>query len=188
MKIFMNIYFVTGNDGKFSEIKQYVPNIQKLDYNGLSEIQNLDINEIIKHKLQTASNYVNDEKAILIVEDTGLYLKALNGFPGPFIKFMLGSINKDGIYKICERFNEFNAYAITAFGVFNSGSKDIKYFRGKVNGIISESRGKNGFGWDSIFIPEGSDKTFGEMESIKEKNKYSMRYIALKELINGLTI
>ena len=63
------------------------------------------------------------------------------------------------------------------------GFKDengVRYFKGAVKGTIVSPRGE-GFGWDSIFEPEGSDKTFGEM-SLEEKQRYSMRAVALAEL------
>ncbi len=181
----LKTYFITSNKNKFIEIAEYIPVIEQLAVKDLPEIQSLNINEIIKHKLLAAVNYVKEKDSIFIVEDTGLYLNALNGFPGPLIKFMLGSINNEGIFKICQTFNEFNAYSISAFGVLNSKTNIISFFQGRVKGLVSKPKGKYGFGWDPVFIPKGSDKTFAEMKTIEEKNKYSMRYIALQKMIVG---
>lgn len=182
----MDIYFLTGNQGKFNEVSSLIPQIKMLNIPDLPEIQSLDIEEIIKAKLFFATEKTQNIEGFLIVEDTGLYLNALNNFPGPLIKFMLSSVGVDGIYKICKSFNAFDAFATTTFGVLNTLSREYSFFSASVKGKISSPLGNHGFGWDSIFIPEGSTKTFAEMKTIEEKNNYSMRYKALSKLISYL--
>ncbi|MBU3925306.1 non-canonical purine NTP pyrophosphatase, partial [Patescibacteria group bacterium] len=74
------------------------------------------------------------------------------------------------------------AFAKTAVGFYDG--KDCHIFIGKVQGIIpNEIRGKGGFDWDPIFIPDNHAKSFAEMTS-KEKNSVSMRKLALLHLKN----
>ncbi len=183
----MKSYFVTGNEGKYKEISTYISNLEMLNIQDIPEIQSLDINEIIRAKLNAAKVELNDPKCFIIVEDTGLYLKALNGFPGPLIKFLLKSVGNDGIFNICEKLNNYKAEAISSFGLYDSKTNNISFFSAKIDGVITYPKGNYGFGWDPIFIPEGSDKTFAEMETIEEKNNFSMRFKALKKLLERLT-
>lgn len=157
------------------------------DIQAIPEIQSLDINEIIKSKLNESKKVINDPNCFIIVEDTGLYLNALNGFPGPLIKFLLKSVGNEGIFHICEKLNNYKAEAITSFGLYDSNTNDISFFSANIDGLITSPKGNFGFGWDQIFIPNGSDKTFAEMEAIEEKNIFSMRFKALKKLLERLT-
>ncbi len=184
----MKLYFVTGNTGKYKEIAEYIPNLKMSNFKDIPEIQSLDINEIIKFKLSMAKDKSNYSNCNLIVEDTGLYLKALNGFPGPLVKFMLESIGNDGIFNICNKLNNYEAEATTCFGLYNSNKNEISFFSATIEGVITSPRGNFGFGWDQIFIPEGSGITFAEMEAVEEKNKFSMRTIALKKICNYLNL
>ena len=82
--------------------------------------------------------------------------------------------------KMLQAFDDRSAIAVSCFAIFDG--KDIKIARGEVKGIIAtEMRGSHGFGWDVIFIPEGYDKTYAEMQS-EEKNAISHRKNALEKL------
>jgi len=182
----MKTYFITGNQGKYKEITDYVLDLIKLDIEDIHEIQSLDINMIIKSKLLEAKKRINKDSFRLMVEDTGLYLNALNGFPGPLIKFMLKSIDNVEIFNLCDKLCEYKAKAITSFGVYDSRTDVISFYSAEIEGMIVTPKGNFGFGWDQIFIPKGSSKTFAEMETVEEKNKYSMRFKALQKLLENL--
>lgn len=183
----MKRYFVTGNKEKFNEISAYISNLKMLNIKDIPEIQSLDINEIISYKLKEAKEKLSDSDCLIIVEDTGLYLNALNGFPGPLIKFLLKSIGNDGIFNICNKLENYTAEATTSFGLYNSNKDDISFYSATIKGTITAPKGDHGFGWDQIFIPDGCDKTFAEMETIEEKNNFSMRFKALNKLFERLT-
>lgn len=180
-------YFITGNPHKFAEAAASLVSLEQLPLQDLPEIQSLDINEIIRHKLFTANDATRYHNAILIVEDTGLYLKALNDFPGPLIKFLLHAVGNEGIYEICRRLDNYDAYATTVFGVLNTDSRRIDYCSATVHGRIGPPTGEHGFGWDPIFTAQGTEKTFAEMTRIEEKNLYSMRSQAMRKLAKALT-
>ncbi len=169
-----DLFFITGNAGKFSEAKKFIPKIKQLDLD-LAEIQSLEAHEIIKHKLEEAKTKHNGQ---FIVEDVSVYIDGMNGLPGPLIKWFVKSIGCDGLAKLAKIFGD-KASAKCIVGYFDG--KETKFFEGEVNGKIVEPRGEGGFGWDKNFVPEGSKKTFAEM-SQKEKNKISMREIAFKKL------
>jgi len=109
-----------------------------------------------------------------------LFFEAWNGLPGVFIDYFLKSIGIVGLLKMLTNKKNRKANAITYLGIFN-GQK-YKLFKGEIEGKIARKpKGKNGFGWDPIFIPKGHSKTFAEMNP-DEKNMISMRKQALTKL------
>jgi len=167
------LYFITGNQGKFKEVKAILPEVEQLDID-LDEIQEIDTKKIIGHKLNEASKKHDGD---FIVEDTSLYLEALNGLPGPLIKWLLQTIGNEGLVSLAEKNR--GAQAKTIIGIKKDGK--IEYFEGIIKGSIVSPKGENGFGWDKIFKPEGHDSTLAEM-SDEEKNSLSMRKIATAKL------
>lgn len=172
------MYFVTGNKGKFEEARAILEmtDLKQLDID-LPEIQEFELEKVVEIKLQEALKHINDE---CVVEDGGLFFKSLNGLPGVFTKWFFKAIGNQGLYVLAKSFNAFDAYAKVVIG-YASHDKQIHYFEGIVEGIIVEPRGTSGFGWDPVFLPNGYEKTFGEMTS-EEKNSISMRRIALCKL------
>lgn len=111
----------------------------------------------------------------LIVEDTGLFIKALKGFPGAYASYVYSTIGLEGILKLLENAESRQAYFKTVFCYADEGI--IKTFEGIVKGTIATEIRKGlgrSFGYDPIFIPEGQTKTFSEMD-VEEKNLYSHR-------------
>ncbi len=172
----MKLIFITGNKGKFEEAKAIIPDLEQSDID-LVEIQSIDSKEVITHKLEEARKMVTGSFA---VEDNSLYLEALNGLPGPLIKWFLKTIGNDGLYKLAESFNNFNASAKVVIGL-SKEDRTTEFFEGEIKGKIVSPRGENGFGWDAIFEIEGTGKTFAEMTQ-EEKNEISMRKIAFQKL------
>jgi len=120
-----------------------------------------------------------NDKSPMIVEDAGLFINTLNGFPGPYSSYVYRTLGIDGTIKLINDKDDKKAEfrSIVAFG----DSSIIKTFQGVVRGMISiQPRGRSGFGFDPIFVPKGSEKTFAEM-SLEDKNRYSHRAIALKK-------
>jgi len=173
----MTIYFITGNENKFKEANEILnTDLEQIDID-LTEIQELDAKAVIRAKLLEACKLTN--KSSFIIEDTSLYFEGLNNMPGPLIKWFLKSVGNEGLYKMAQTFNNFNAAATTYIG-YLSGN-DIQFFKGEIKGTIVEPQGENGFGWDKIFVPVGFDKTFAQMTD-DEKNSLSMRKLAFEEL------
>ena len=172
----MKIYCITGNKDKFEELHSIIPSLIQKNID-LPEIQELDPQKIIEVKLNEAMKHVN---GAIIVEDTSLYIQGLYNLPGPLIKWFLISIGIEGLARITQLTQNTEAIAKTVIG-FATHKKDIHFFEGEIKGNIVLPRGTNGFGWDPIFQPKGSDKTFGEL-SQSEKMKFSMRRLAVLKL------
>lgn len=173
------LYFITGNKEKLKEFKDLLPNVVEIKLD-LPEIQELNPKKIVEEKLKIA---LKTKKYPLIIEDTSLYLDSLNGFPGPLIKWLLNSIGDKGVVELITKYKNKKAVAKTIIGY--ADKKEIKFFEGETKGIIVMPTSNANFGWDSIFQPEKYNKTFNEM-NLEEKNKISMRNIAIRKLKNYL--
>ena len=172
----MEIYFVTSNKNKFREAERILGMKLKRYDAGMKELQSMDVEEVAVDKARKA--YAKIRKP-LIVEDTGLCIAALNGFPGALSSWVETSIGNDGICGMV-RGKGRQAYAETC-AVFFDG-KSIKAFTGRTSGtIISHPKGKNGFGWDYIFRPNGGRKVYAEM-TMDEKNRISHRGKAFSQM------
>lgn len=173
----MEFVLITGNENKLREAEQILgfrPNNIDLD---LDEIQELNSDKVAEHKAKQAWSLV---KKPLVVSDQSLYISCLNGFPGPLIKWFWKQVSLEKICQIVHSFSDHNVYAQTTLTYYD-GEK-MRHFYGKVYGAIPPvPRGTNGFAWDTIFIPQGYDKTFAEMAP-EEKNAISMHRIALEKL------
>ena len=173
----MRILFVTGNKNKLREAKAIIPEIEGLDID-LQEIQELNTKKVIEFKLREA---IKEKPGVdLIVEDQSLIIDGMNGLPGPFIKWFYDSLGLEGIYKMALKFGNQKAEAKTIIG-FCSAKGEIAFFESSVKGKIVKARGDVGWGWDFIFQQDGYKKTYAEM-SMEQKNKLSMRKIALEKL------
>ncbi len=184
------LYFATGNKYKLKEAQEIL-NIEVEPVNlDIDEIQEIDIDKVVRKK--ALESYLRFNQPVF-VEDTGLFFNALNGFPGALIKWLMISIGTNGslengsnninIINLLRDFEDKTAYAKTSVGfAFSDNIEDIIVESGLVNGRIPEkNKGKRGFGWDDMFIPNGYKKTFAELGMVV-KNKISMRKEALKKL------
>jgi inosine triphosphate pyrophosphatase len=179
------ITFVTGNKKKLQEVQA----ILCKDDSGISiNCQDLDLleiqgspEEISLHKALQALKHVQNT---VIVEDTCLCFNAFNGLPGPFIKWFLKELGPTGLHKMLNGFDDTSGYAMTTFAYCEMGSEPI-LFQGKTTGTIVAPRGDNQFGWDPIFMPDGYDQTYAEMDA-HVKNSISHRYKALSKLLEFL--
>jgi XTP/dITP diphosphohydrolase len=170
--------FVTGNPNKVREVGEILNlPLDPVEVAGLFEIQSPNLDVVVRHKAQQAYESL---KCPVMVEDSGLLFHAWNGLPGALVKWFEETVGCDGMLKMVEGFIDRGATAICCFAVYDG--ENMKIARGQVNGTLSNSlRGKNGFGWDVIFIPEGYEQTYGELSS-KDKNAISHRKRALDEL------
>lgn len=176
------IFFITSNPGKAKYLRDFFDfSVKHLNLD-ISEIQSLDLNEIVSEKARKAYREV---KKPVLVEDISLVFNALNKLPGPLIKWFLKSLGNKSLCELVGSYKDKNAIAEVQFALCVDNK--IEIFKGSCKGIISSKpKGDNGFGWDPIFIPEGCDKTFAEMTP-QEKHETSMRRIALVELKDYLS-
>jgi len=176
------LYFISSSKNKFIEAKAIIPELEQLAVD-LPEIQSLDPHEVIKAKLETASIHIRPHIEVqpqcVVVEDTSLYLDALNGkLPGVFTKWFEKALGVEGIAKLALK--NPNARAVCMIGYAHSNG-EVKFFEGEMPGTIVPPRGKRDFGFDAIFQPTGYDQTFGEMD-LATKNLISHRKQAFEKL------
>ncbi|KAA0001701.1 MAG: XTP/dITP diphosphatase [Thermoplasmata archaeon] len=179
----MKIYFVTSNKGKWKEFQELMNEyeIEMLNVK-YPEIQADSLQEVALYGLQYLVKKID---GMFMIEDSGLFIHALNGFPGVYSSYIFKSIGNDGILKLMEGIKERKASFHSLIALYDGG---MHFFEGICSGKISyKQRGKEGFGYDPIFIPEGCKKTFAEMET-KEKNEYSHRGKAIRKLKEYLEI
>jgi XTP/dITP diphosphohydrolase len=174
------VFLVTGNVHKFNEARLTLSEF------GLSTAMlNVETIEIQADKVEnvavaSALDAVRKYRLPLIVEDAGLFVEALNGFPGPYSSYVFLTIGTDGILRLMSNVNKRNAFFESVVAFFSPELKMPKCFYGKIAGKITEHiRGSQGFGFDPVFRPEKSGKTLAEM-SIAEKNACSHRAEALR--------
>jgi len=176
------VFFVTGNVHKFNEARQVFA-----EYDFATAMLNLDAIEIQDDELENIAkasviDAAKKSRLLVIVEDAGLFIEALNGFPGPYSSYVYRTLGTRGILKLMDKESQREAYFLSV--VAFSSPKRLRpiCFQGKVEGTIThKERGKKGFGFDPIFEPLGAnEKTFAEMEA-EQKNEYSHRAQALRK-------
>ena len=182
------IFFVSNNIHKYSEIKSILHDrTTDLDVNfykqTIIEIQDDQIEKIAIEKAKSAYNTV---KRPIIIEDDGLFINSLNGFPGQYSSYVFKSIGNRGILRLLEGSRDRSAFFKSIF-VYNNGII-VKVFSGQINGKISSTITDGGWGYDPIFIPFNNhdnhhNKTFAELSKTNKKNELSHRSIALDKFV-----
>lgn len=178
------ISLITTNANKVKEIssilKEYSISVEWIKIE-LVEIQSNDIIEIVKNSAYNALSMINKP---FIIEDAGLFIDALNGFPGPYSAYVYKTIGNDGILRLMENVSNRNAVFKSAIAYWNN-EKGVNIFLGEAYGTIAFEKRGIGWGFDPIFIPKEFPKqTYAELGTLK--NKISHRRKALEKFINWL--
>ncbi len=183
------VYFITHNKHKYSEASEIAKNYKmsvkwvNIEY---EEIQANDLEDIALASCKKLIQIKPElKKKHIFVEDAGLFIECLNGFPGPYSAYIFQTIGNEGILDLMKNEENRAAYFKSVIAFFANGK--IKLFVGKTNGtIFTEKRGTKGFGFDPIFLPTDEGLTFAEM-SLTTKNLYSHRQKSLREMFTSLT-
>ena len=188
----MKLVFATNNNNKIKEIKSLLPDsIQLLslaDINCLEEIPETS-DTIVGNAIQKAQYVYDNYRYDCFADDTGLEIESLEGRPGVFSARYAGTEcnSEDNMQKVLNELGyqtNRKAQFKTVIALIIDGKETL--FEGIAKGVIAENKsGKEGFGYDPIFKPEGYNITFSEM-SLEEKNKISHRAQAVKKLANWL--
>ena len=176
------IFFATNNINKFNEARKVLAE-HKIAV-GMLRVKTLEIQSESLKEIAETSVLQAFEKCHLpiIVEDAGLFIDALNGFPGPYAAYVYRTIGNRGLLKLMADNEDRKAKFQSVVAYYSAELKSPICFKGEVKGevIRKEKKGKSGFGFDPIFKPEDSNETFAEMTTV-EKNKYSHRAHALQK-------
>lgn len=173
------VYIVTHNQHKFAEasavLREFGIELRQIRAKKL-EVQDEDVVNVARVAAEDAYGRF---RVPLIVDDSGLYIDYLKGFPGPYSSYVLEKIGLNGVLRLLEGASCRRACFRTGLA-YADGSRVVT-FVGEVCGSIAyEPRGSGGFGYDPIFVPEGYDKTFAEMD-MESKNRLSHRGSALRK-------
>jgi non-canonical purine NTP pyrophosphatase (RdgB/HAM1 family) len=175
------LVLATGNAGKIAEARLAVgANLEAVEVD-LPEIQSLDYHEVLRAKAEEAWRRIGRP---LVVEEAGLDLAALNGFPGPLVKWMLKAVGAEGLSRAAAALGDVRA-AARCFLLYKDGDQEI-VAEGRTDGtLVLPGRGTHGFGWDPVFLPDGSALTFAELTGTK-KGAVSHRGKAWREMVARL--
>ena len=190
LKSAKKILIATNNPGKFKEIKELLPRkiryFKPKDFNMKEPIENgktFQANAKIKSLYGAKSSNI-----VCISDDSGIEISELNNQPGIYSARWAGrtknfNLAMQKVYKKLKKKNKLNSKAnfvcCLSIALPDGTSRE---FIGRIKGRIAfPAKGKNGFGYDPIFIPYGQKKTFGELKK-REKQKISHRYVAFKKI------
>lgn len=176
------VFFATGNIHKFHEARSIITK-QDIGVGMLrmkdTEIQSDSLKEIA---MTSAQEVYKRSRLPVIVEDAGLFIDALKGFPGPYAAYAYKTVGNTGLLKLMR--DTENRKAMFKSAIAYCDNETTLVFEGEAEGEITVAErvgnGKSGFGFDPIFQPSGSPKTFAEM-SLEEKNRFSHRAKAIRK-------
>lgn len=172
------VTFISTNPGKFREVRELLSPFgvrTRWRRRTLPEPQADTLEQVVAAKLAA----VRDLTGYLLVEDSGLFIPALEGFPGVYSAHFLKAWKFGPILELLQH-RDRRAYFRTVAGLRRG--RERWTFSGEVLGSISlRAKGTHGFGYDPIFIPDGERKTFGELP-IERKNELSHRARAIRKV------
>ena len=176
----MKIYFATGNQQKVREVKAILEGtgiVVEPFFTERVEIQADNLQDIAKFSLEMIKGKIPGP---CFVEDAGLFINTLKGFPGPYSSYVFKTLGNQGILDLLKGKGDRQARFQSAIA-FKQPDQDIKVISGETAGKIAADIRGAGWGFDPIFIPhDNQSKTYGEM-SPEEKNEVSHRRKALEK-------
>lgn len=175
----LSIWFATSNDHKFEEARfvlhEFGIVLHRLPSKG-PELQSGDPSEVAEH---AAAEAYRVSRKPLFVEDTGLFIEPLRGFPGTCASFAFQTLGLEGILKLMDGNSARGAEFLSAVA-YCDGSSEPRVFAGRLKGRVAlRPSGQGGFGFDPIFIPTGARRTLAQM-TLAEKCAISHRASALR--------
>ncbi|MGQ9542922.1 MAG: XTP/dITP diphosphatase [Candidatus Bathyarchaeia archaeon] len=175
----MKLLFVTSNLNKVMEAKSIL-GAYSIDFEHLKleypEIQSDSLSVVASESIKYLYSRLGKP---LFIEDSGLFIEALGGFPGSYSSYVYETIGNNGIIKLMEGIQQ-RAARFESVVSYMDSPQTIHIFTGVVKGSISLKVRGEGWGFDPIFIPNDRDQTYAEM-GFMEKQKVSHRRIALEK-------
>lgn len=176
-----DLVFITGNQHKADYLAKWLDmpiRHHKLD---LDELQSLDLRTVVEHKVRQAYDKL---KQPVLVEDVALTFTDMGRLPGTLIKWFLEELGTEGLCNMANGLKDRRAVASICYALYDG--EQLHFFENHISGVIAPApRGDLGFGWNPVFQPDGSDKTYGEMTD-DELRPFSVRAHAIDKLHNFL--
>lgn len=167
------IFFITGNKRKLATaqeaMKEFGFELQSFEYD-IPEIQAQTVKEVSEYFVKEVSNRINNP---IVKVDVGFNIDALNGFPGPYSKYINQWLSSEKILKMMEDTVNRKAKFISVLSYCEPQSSPVSFIS-EINGTISnESIGENGWGLDRIFIPAQFKTTLANLTDTERKNVWN---------------
>ena len=179
------VFFATGNIHKFHEARSILTGLDIAV--GMISMKDTEIqSDRLREIAQASARDVFKRSGLpVIVEDAGLFVDALKGFPGPYAAYAYKTVGNKGLLKLMQNVDDRKARFRSAIAYCDSEKTPV-VFEGEAEGEITVVervvKGTSGFGFDPIFEPSGSGKTFAEM-AVEEKNRFSHRAKAVRKFV-----
>src|SRR5919106_6676025 len=172
-----SLHFASNNYNKYVEIQSVLKKYSIDVYFSrtiVTEIQSNFLIEIAREKSRSAFEQISMP---IIVEDDGLFIDELNGFPGQYSSYAFETIGYDGVLKLLINSKTRTAYFRSVFAFYDG--EISQSFVGEIKGKIAHRALGKGWGYDPVFIPDGSELTFGQLHQENRKADFSHRAQAL---------
>ncbi|MAE42352.1 non-canonical purine NTP pyrophosphatase, RdgB/HAM1 family [Candidatus Woesearchaeota archaeon] len=175
----MQINLITSNLSKVKEFKAILGDKVQINHLNIEykELRSNNPEEIAK---ESAKRLADELNKTVVVEDSGLFIKALNDFPGTCSAYIHKRIGLKGILKLMENIEDRTCFYKSAVAYCEPNKQPISFLGEEKGTIALEEKGAHGFGHDTIFIPESSNKTYGEIEKCETIKRF--RKIAIEKL------
>lgn len=173
------IHFASSNSNKYKEIEHILGHYGIVSHFvkvSLKEIQSESVHRIAKAKSTNAFEYLQKP---VIIEDDGFYITSLKGFPGQYSSFVYKTLGNQGLLKLMENKRDRKAYFLSVIA-YNDGHT-LRVFTGKTKGSLTRLATDGGWGFDPIFVPKSTTKTFGELSQLNRKSVFSHRHKSIEK-------
>jgi non-canonical purine NTP pyrophosphatase (RdgB/HAM1 family) len=169
--------FISGNQHKVDYLRKWLDLPVEHQAVDLDELQSLSLKSVVEHKAKQAYQLV---KQPVLVEDVGFTFEAMGRLPGPLIKWFLEELGPEGLTQLANGLDHQKARVSIIYALYDG--QQMHLFENHISGIVApEPRGTYGFGWNAVFIPNGTDKTYAEMTD-DEVRPFSVRAQAIEQL------
>jgi XTP/dITP diphosphohydrolase len=173
------VKIITSNPGKLREFQREISSLGiELEHAGVAyeEIQTDHLEDVVRHGLEELKDRGLDN---FIIDDSGLFIDSLKGFPGVYSAYVLKTLGCQGILRLLESERDRTAHFECCIGSSISGLDDIITCAKAHGSITHREKGDGGFGFDPIFQPNGDRRTYAEIP-LDEKNRMSHRGRAIR--------
>ena len=172
-----SLHFASNNHNKYVEIQSVLQKYSIDVYFSRTILTEIQSNFLIEIAIEKSKSAFEKISMPIIVEDDGLFIDELNGFPGQYSSYSFETIGNDGIIKLLINSKTRIAYFKSVI-VFYDGNI-LQSFVGERKGKIAHRPMGKGWGYDPMFIPDGIDLTFGQLHQENRKEEFSHRTQAL---------
>ena len=177
-----SLHFASNNHNKYVEIQSVLQKYSIDVYFSRTILTEIQSNFLIEIAIQKSRSAFEKTSMPIIVEDDGLFIDELNGFPGQYSSYSFETIGNDGIIKLLINSKTRIAYFKSVI-VFYDGNI-LQSFVGETKGKIAHRPTGKGWGYDPMFIPDGISLTFGQLHQENRKEEFSHRTQALIKFAN----